>query len=341
MKKIVILLLMAQACASKVQDIVTISVDLQKTIELDVNTFPNIQTIVFDQTDVLLSGRGKVLFDNNIILIEERDSVMAFDYHGKYLNTVARKGRGPGEYTNISSLFTREGRIFIQNQNTIKVYDQKGGFIKEILPLQMLEETSLFRIYPARNDQYIIRCGSGVFYLLDTDFTLVKPIQKEQVGPTNMSFGEHFSSYNDEILYWNALCDTIYTTHNMEFVYPKYYIDFGTNSVPKEVSKKGTFEVMMFLNEDETDRYASFVKDIHECQDYLTAFFAYKEFYLYLLKYDKKKKQSQSYLFTDSGIPIEFDFSYYVIHTQGDKIMFYGGKGEEVLIRIFDVGDLP
>ena len=346
MKKIIILLLMAQACASKVQDMVIIPVDVKKSIALDINTLPNVQTIVFDQTDILLSGGGTAYLFGNLMLIEQRDSVMAFNNQGKYLYTLARVGRGPGEYTQVSSLFADESYIYIQNRNMMQVYDRKGVFQKEIMLTQTPQEAAPRKVYPAGNNQFVTReeYREEMEYaigLLNADFSFVQPVAgKSKVA--EMPTSEHFSPFEDELLYWDTLCDTIFSIKNLTNIYPKYYVDFGTYSIPRNVYKKGTWALVEFLNEEENaDRYAGFIHNIHESQRYLTAFFSFHEDKLDFIVYDKVKKQAKNYaLFDSDDDPDGFNLRT-VVHTQGDKIMFYGGKGEEVLIRICDVGDLP
>ena len=341
-----VLLLMAHACTHRVDGVVIISVDLQKTIELDINTLPNVQTIVFGQTDVLLTGRGTVWLDSDIILIQQRDSVMAFDPQGKYLFTLARKGRGPGEYTNIESLFIYEGLIYIQNKFLMQVYDQKGSFLRAHTLTQTPQEAAPRQVYPAGNHHFIARGDYGkqmeyAIGVLNTDFGFVQPV----IGKSNISeisTTEHFSPYGDELLFWEVFCDTIFSIKNLTNIYPKYYVDFGANSVPKSVYKKGTWAIMEFLNEEvNSGRYAGFLHNILEGQHYLTAFFAFHYEKSDLLVYDKVKKRTQNYaLFDSDDDPDDFSLRT-VVHTQGDKLMFYGGKGEEVMIRIIDVGDLP
>jgi len=340
-----LLLLVIQACTSTVQEVVTISVDLKKITEVDIDKLPNLQTIIFDQTDVLLSGHGQALWDDSMILVEDRDSVMAFDHQGKYLFVVARKGRGRGEYNEVTSLFTDEENIYIHSRSTMLIFNHKGALIKEISLTSELQEDAPIKIYPAGSHRFIARKESDpALSLLDKDFSFMHQITgKNAVNFFIYDIGPQFSPYGDELLFWDALCDTIFAVKDLEKIYPKYYVNFGENSIPKSVRKKGTYEVLYFLYdmEDDADRYATSLKDIHEGQTYVTAFFWYKEGLLYVLKYDKQKKQAFTYKLIDSGTPLEFPFFYHLIHTQGDKIMYYSGLGNDVKVLIIDIEDLP
>ena len=335
------------SCSCQEEEIVTISVDFRKTIEVDINHIPDIQTIVFDQTDVLLSGQGSTLFNDEVILLRERDNLLAFDHHGKFLNVVAERGRGPGEYSYISSLFVDGEQIFLQNHRFVmQVYTLNGTLIKETVLSKTPQGAAPSMIYPAGDGQFVGRASADnldslgyAIGLLDADCKLVRPIEgRNYLADIALGY-DQFSPFEDDLLFWDTCCDTIFTIKNKERISPTYVVDFGVNGIPKDVAKKGAYPVMFFLEENvDKGQYISFLRSIHECQRYLTAFFTLYGGGDYLLRYDKQMKLAQSYKFVDANETI---IPFLVVHTKGDKVMFLSSKGEEVTLNIINPSDLP
>jgi hypothetical protein len=63
------------------------------------------------EPEYLLNGIGQVwrLSDGRIVIPNERVEIRFFDAKGKYLETVGRRGRGPGEYSLLQGLWRRPG----------------------------------------------------------------------------------------------------------------------------------------------------------------------------------------------------------------------------------------
>ena len=59
--------------------------------------------VVLDTTKALVNPSDKYIFKNhNIYISDRKNSVHIFSDSGKYVNSIARRGRGPGEYLVVS-----------------------------------------------------------------------------------------------------------------------------------------------------------------------------------------------------------------------------------------------
>ncbi len=73
--------------------------------------------------------------DGNIYISENRNiRVQKFDRVGNYLQTIGRKGQGPGEYEQPSHLFYDEskGNICVQDGREIVIFDGNGNYLNDV-----------------------------------------------------------------------------------------------------------------------------------------------------------------------------------------------------------------
>lgn len=88
-----------------------------------------------NQPDAYIQSISKFIFTDQYLLLqnESKQSIIIYDKSGKYINSISKKGRGPGEYLYISDFMfdekTRE--ITICDQDRLKKYSFNGDFISE------------------------------------------------------------------------------------------------------------------------------------------------------------------------------------------------------------------
>ncbi|MHC1780737.1 MAG: 6-bladed beta-propeller [Bacteroidales bacterium] len=84
----------------------------------------------------LISNISKIICENDKIYVSDNsDKLYIFDLNGKYLNTLNRKGRGPGEYINLRNFKVDEksGNILILDYTgDISIYGTNLNFIRKI-----------------------------------------------------------------------------------------------------------------------------------------------------------------------------------------------------------------
>jgi hypothetical protein len=74
---------------------------------------------------------------NNIYVLDSGNHrVQKFDKDGNYLQTIGRKGQGPGEFMRpINILLDAQGNIYVLELRKLNLFDSKGNFIKSfVLP---------------------------------------------------------------------------------------------------------------------------------------------------------------------------------------------------------------
>jgi hypothetical protein len=120
---------------------VTVSLDLvNKSQAINITDIvDSVKFIKLETTDESLIGEIRhVIFYDGLYYINEKKSasVLVFDETGKYKFKISKKGRGPGEYGEISRLLIdkKNRRILIYDVHARKMiyYTLEGQFVKEI-----------------------------------------------------------------------------------------------------------------------------------------------------------------------------------------------------------------
>jgi len=67
--------------------------------------------------------------------------IQKFDHNGKYIQTMGRKGQGPGEFENPGSIkLDKEGNIYVKDGPKVHFFDQSGSYRKTFpVPLNMYQ----------------------------------------------------------------------------------------------------------------------------------------------------------------------------------------------------------
>lgn len=88
-------------------------------------------------------GVGNILFDESGIYINDskQEVIYRFDANGIFLNTIGKRGEGPGEYVELSSHFLGEKSIYVSDRNSRKIHEYtfNGEYIGTIsYPFELL-----------------------------------------------------------------------------------------------------------------------------------------------------------------------------------------------------------
>ena len=88
-----------------------------------------------NNTDAYFQSVSKFILTDNYMLFknESRQTIIIFDKSGKYINSITKKGRGPGEYQYISDFMFDEKtkEITICDNDRLRKYSFTGNFISE------------------------------------------------------------------------------------------------------------------------------------------------------------------------------------------------------------------
>ena len=86
-------------------------------------------------SEILFGGVLRVeLTDNNIIIGPNGESILNYNWKGKFLNKIGARGRGPGEYQ-FSWIFTIDSEkdiVYIYDNHKIIVYKLNGELLEEL-----------------------------------------------------------------------------------------------------------------------------------------------------------------------------------------------------------------
>lgn len=86
--------------------------------------------LFYGATDIVLDQ------DDNIYVLEYRNfRIQKFDKFGNYLQTIGKKGQGPGEFEGpIQILLDRATEnIYVKDRRKIKIFDKEGNYLHDIL----------------------------------------------------------------------------------------------------------------------------------------------------------------------------------------------------------------
>lgn len=72
---------------------------------------------------------------DNIYVLEYRNCrIQKFDRDGNYLQTIGRKGQGPGELERpIQLLLDKTGKIYVKDGRKVKIFDREGNYLRDFL----------------------------------------------------------------------------------------------------------------------------------------------------------------------------------------------------------------
>ena len=119
------------------------SLDIRSISERDIiqiETFANsVSHIKLETTDESLIGQiSKILFFDSLLIIQDRQthSVLVFDRNGKFINTIGKRGQGPGEFASLRRVLldadSRQIMVFDAAGRKMIHYDFYGNFIREV-----------------------------------------------------------------------------------------------------------------------------------------------------------------------------------------------------------------
>src|SRR5690606_17082799 len=200
--------------------------------------------------NALIGNISKILYHENRYYIFDRTqtgSLFIFDSAGKFLNQIAPKGRGPGEFVKAENFVinSKENVLEITDHSLHKIfcYNTQGDFLYDknlyfyFYDYQYLDTLAYISTYHSYNihfpqiDNYKFLVGSSEF---DSILYVGLPYDVEKERKYN--FGALSSLYptSNQVLLHEPLSDTIYEIRPTE-VRAKYVFDFHKFKVPEDM----------------------------------------------------------------------------------------------------------
>ena len=167
----------------------------------------------------------------NICVLEGGNCrLQKFDRTGQYLQTIGKKGQGPGEFESPSRLLLdKENNIYISERRKRKIhmFNSKGEFVKSILlsntttSFSIDPDESIFGIANIRTEEESNRCivkmdPKGKIIKNIAQFAALKPVQRKGSGNTFTTFSISHQ-YNPALYFSRAFNNKYLYAHSSEY----------------------------------------------------------------------------------------------------------------------------
>lgn len=313
-----------------------VSVNLEeKSIKLS-ELFETIMPVYMETNDSSLIGENpKVLFTKRYIFIRTNNTIKIFDFEGKFLRSIDRKGEGSEEYIGISDFYVNEKperiEILDTRQKKVLSYNYDGEFLGDVSlsfwgnEITRDAENNLF-VYSGydRNEDNIYK-----FNVIDEkerhSFNEIDEKKSQFLHIMNQIY--FHKNFDDDILFFEPFNDTIYTLHNST-IKPKYVISYNGHNVPESFYTNNDFsDVFEFFQEYNKHDYVNSTYNVIESNDKLL-FYCRKGGEKYLVVYDKTDKTAHSYnkivddLFSD-GLELPFQNEDFLFFAENNVVLFF------------------
>lgn len=162
-------------------------------------------------------NRVKIV-NKKLIIVDRTDRIFVYDLDGKLLQYLHKKGRGPGEYYQISDISSYGNYLYILNYNTsILQYSLDGDFVKEIKLesyhncLDIIKE----RIYLYAVPPYTLHNDDYKITVLSPDLKIESRMHRYPINPENEAgYSLHtfinMYNYKDTVSFFEKGFDKIY-----------------------------------------------------------------------------------------------------------------------------------
>jgi hypothetical protein len=208
----------------------------------------DITYIPLDNT-IPLRGISTTEITTNNIYLPTGDAIVKYNRQGKFVVTIARRGRGPGEvqYGFNFAVDEKTGNVFVVDHSYItKVYNENGTFLREI-SLKNIEEFGWGGDIEIFNSLlfYSNSLGQGnskyAWVFLDTLGNLVAS-KKNSVPPfqTNSGRDAKIYKFGNRLFYYNYFNDTIFSISPDLSYKGEYLFAQGEHRWPKEGIRTGS-----------------------------------------------------------------------------------------------------
>ena len=198
--------------------------------------------IPLETTKESLIGRiDKVVkFESCYVILDcEADQVLRFNEEGKFLNSIGKIGKGPGEYLSVDDLQVFGNNVYLLARDSKKIilFSIEGKFQREIslndfysnFTIANYEHAFLYRNFNSNIHQ------TNLVYFSLTKEKVISNFHKINKSQFGQGYATKCFDVNHKSIFFSAPNDYNIYTVTEKSTQPKYYIDFGRKySLPQE-----------------------------------------------------------------------------------------------------------
>ncbi len=311
-------------------------------VDPDVAADVNLENV--ERTVLMQDGMGAILGPIvKSVLTEEgyfilsRNRLMQFDRDGVFRNCISNVGRAANEYVSVSDFWLDGGNVFIYDMNGRKVLEYSVG--GELIDVRSLSQTADENFIPFDYltpfaGGYVGKCvWNGVdgvspalaFY--DSGYEYVKTLGNVTIN-CGLRLGVPLFGSSDEVLYWNALGNTVYSVDDGLEVKDKYRVSFDGKDFPARASVADDYELLGLYENDKEWRmkHAGIMAYVWQRGDLLMFTYMYRDI-PHLCIYDVSSGRTANYRINCGDVIIKhwgFDGdSVYVIGETDEYVAFF------------------
>ena len=255
------------SCKSKdgSNDSAKIKVEFGNSIDNFTNLIESVEYIPLETDSAHVVGHNPLLYvgDNSYYIVDNvmASNIFRYDLEGKFLNRIGNKGRGPGEYLEITGFQLLQDTVIVFSWGGDKVikYTPSGELIEERLLPRMGQQSYYL------SDGYLAYFGftsrSGRLFYIGRDTSITKEYLVEEKNKKRVSSLSRtiFSSYQNIVFIRDT--DEPHVLMYKDGILDVYHLfDFGKYSLPKDFDKYDRAKVLEFLEKEEYAEVFKFLK---------------------------------------------------------------------------------
>ena len=289
------------------------------------NLIDSIQVVKLETNEnCLISQIAKIVYDKNHIYILDAGmpsaGLLKYTLSGKFVQKIANKGKGPGEYIRLDDFLLVNGQFVLLDTVTGKImfFSKAGDFINEFSINQAAEkfgqvDTNLFAIFKG-NRPSTLSLSHHKISIIDNKGNTVKNLMKmpSYLRGKSLELYKPTASFGKELLYIDPFSNDIFCV-NKDSLAIKYRFDFGKHSFDnynyflKSNKQLSTGQLLTAINKKDV---VNNLDNFNETEKYLS-FYCLKKGKQFLLYYNKEEKKS--YIFQPLIVPhIYSDYNSFV-----------------------------
>ena len=278
-------------------------VDLKKQQQASIfDYFRHIELIPLEtNNNVVVGSVGKIIFHQNRYYVFDehhaQEAVHIFDESGKFIFTINKRGKGPGEYTELTDVIINPftGNLNLLNPwGFVIIYDLQGNYVKTSHKVTNAELPVVHKLIALNDKIFVFYSGYRNPKIIYYDMEEMKILHQEyEENPAlHVFWGKTFYEYRGQWYFYRLFDNAIYELSSNSMV-KSYTLDFGKHNY--NVNKMGNlFQIKDPRNDPKkfTSQFSYILSEIGQNNRYVMAQIRLpKEDRLVNIMYDKSVQQ--------------------------------------------------